>query len=140
MRRPYVRQINHIRDFIRMIYVHSTPGRLRIRIPELRGLREETDRACDRLLAVEGILSVKANHLTGSLLILYDRARMSAEAVWAALLRFGYVRRQPPPAVTGREAESYSAHWTSKATGAVVEAVVQKVAEASLMMLVRALI
>jgi hypothetical protein len=50
--------------------VHTLPGRLRLKMPEMRGKPDFFARVMDVLLAQRGIEAVRVNPLTGSVLIL----------------------------------------------------------------------
>lgn len=70
-------------------YLHSTPGRMRIRVPERRG-DEEFARAVEHALgAVDGITRVTANPVTGSFLIQFDLRRIDDRQILAELGRMG---------------------------------------------------
>ncbi|MGD9222218.1 MAG: hypothetical protein PVH22_03160 [Desulfobacteraceae bacterium] len=52
-------------------YVHYVPGRLRVRIPEIR--RDAAKAAkVNCLLDIYGVDHIKVNHLTGSVLVTFD--------------------------------------------------------------------
>lgn len=75
-------------------YMHSVPGRMRIRSKVLRanpGLRGAIAGACESLA---GVCSVKANALTGSVLVTYDPRATSEQDILAAIRGSGYL----PPA------------------------------------------
>ncbi len=74
-------------------YVHDVPGRLRVRMPETKGNAIIASKLVNRLNALEGITSVKANAVTGSILIRYD-ARIVNAAACLAILNI-QARRQP---------------------------------------------
>lgn len=54
--------------------VHHVPGRIRIRLPFLRRDTKNLDEIKAFLERIEGVQYVRANSLTGSLLLWYDRA------------------------------------------------------------------
>ncbi len=69
--------------------VHASPGRLRLRVPRAaleNGALREAERA---LSGLGGVQQVRANPLASSLVVLYDRAAVDADAVLAALARAG---------------------------------------------------
>lgn len=125
-----------------MSYVHSVPGRLRVRTTRLRGRQGEAEHVRSRLLAVEGVQSVKVNDLTGSILVSYDCAAASLESVWSALFELGCVSQEAAslPAAVRQGADGTVSHLADKATSVFVEMLAQKVAEVSVMALVRALV
>lgn len=59
-------------------YVHHVPGRLRVRIPALRrNPRRGSD--IQSMLDIYGVENIKVNHLTGSGVVYFDTALISAE-------------------------------------------------------------
>jgi hypothetical protein len=80
----------------RALLAHASPGRLRLRLPALRG---ESDRLAALALAaadLPGVLAAEASAVTGSLLLLH---RGEAEALLAAGEAAGlFARRAPEPA------------------------------------------
>jgi P-type Ca2+ transporter type 2C len=72
-------------------YLHSTPGRMRIRVPDRRG-----DEGFSQLMEQElgrnpGVTQVYANPLTGSVLILFDPLRLDDRQILDDLGRMGLV-------------------------------------------------
>jgi len=57
---------------------HALPGRVRLKIPEVKENPELARQAQEKLGRVPGIQRVEANPATGSLLILYDLAMMAS--------------------------------------------------------------
>jgi hypothetical protein len=70
-------------------YVHQIPGRMRVRIPEMRG-----DAACareiERLLDVYGVGDAKASELTGSVVVRYDTDSVTHDRLLTILNHHGY--------------------------------------------------
>jgi hypothetical protein len=60
--------------------VSFCPGRVRLRFKELKN-KAVAERVCARITEQPGITRVKANALTGSLLIEYDTAALTAETL-----------------------------------------------------------
>ena len=50
---------------------HSTTGRIRIKVPSRKGDRAYSTLLRERFSALDGVVSVEANHLTGSILIMH---------------------------------------------------------------------
>jgi hypothetical protein len=72
-------------------YLHSTPGRMRIRVPARRG-DDRFSREIETLLRHQpGIEQVSANTLTGSILILFDPVTTDDRQILAELARVGLV-------------------------------------------------
>ena len=66
-------------------YVHQLPGRLRVRLPITKGNPALAEKLASRIHALEGITSVAANPVTGSLLIRYDVSVTNAAACFDVL-------------------------------------------------------
>jgi hypothetical protein len=62
-------------------YVHHTPGRVRVRIPDIKGNPRKAKRVQELFENVEGIDQVTLNALTGSLVVHYDADRMGSDSV-----------------------------------------------------------
>lgn len=112
-----------------MNYIHSTPGRLRVRSARLRGSPGEGAQLRAHLLAVSGIRAVEVNDLLGSILIRYDSALISVAEVWSALFRSGHVQDLRPP--QAGDADSPLAVLTGTVSRRLVEMLAEKIAEAS---------
>jgi Heavy metal associated domain 2 len=72
-------------------YLHSTPGRMRIRVPDRRGDEGFCREMEQELARNPGILQVRANPLTGSVLILFDPQRVDDRKILADLGQMGLV-------------------------------------------------
>lgn len=70
--------------------VHHTPGRLRVKIPDIQGSPRRTKDVCGLLERLEGIESVSANTKTGSIVILYDESVPVAGKVLTVLKENNY--------------------------------------------------
>ena len=73
-------------------YVHALNGRLRIKIPGLKGnplKAQEIENQCNLMT---GMQQVSANPVTGSLLFIYDPHLLKQEEICAVLKEQGYSR------------------------------------------------
>jgi hypothetical protein len=66
-------------------YMHSVPGRLRVKIPHLRNNASKCKSATTMLLNLEGVREVEANCLTGSLVVRYDERLTDVDCIITAL-------------------------------------------------------
>lgn len=71
-------------------YVHSVPGRLRVRIPEIRHQVHRCGEIRDEILSHRGVDSVTVNPVTGSVKIQYDPALADEEQFFNLLAYNGY--------------------------------------------------
>jgi copper chaperone CopZ len=76
-------------------YVHSIPGRLRVRSNAFRNHPVNAKAARSLLGNLEGVSSVDASLITGSLLIRYDEKIVNATRVLGALLAEGWIESLP---------------------------------------------
>jgi copper chaperone CopZ len=53
-------------------YVHMIEGRLRIKVPEIKGSPDQAREVEAALVELEGVSHVKANALTGNVLVLFE--------------------------------------------------------------------
>ncbi len=65
--------------------VHAIPGRIRVKIPQVKDDTELARAIPEWLVGVPGIERVETSALTGSVLVLYDRDRLSPEALGGML-------------------------------------------------------
>ncbi len=91
--------------------LHTLPGRLRVHVPWLT--RQEQGELELRLRRIGGVRSVQASAVTGNVLVLYDSAQTSQQAILAAIGTVGHtpstgaeqtiapalVSGSPPPAI-----------------------------------------
>jgi hypothetical protein len=72
-------------------YIHHVPGRLRIRVPELKRNPVGAARVAVALAGQAGVLRHEVKARTGSILVIYDRPAVCAEAVVESLRGAGVV-------------------------------------------------
>jgi len=68
-----------------MYYLHSVPGRLRIRIPHLKNSTSRCQEVQALLLGLVGVEDVSAKCLTGSIVIRYDSEIITSDEILRAL-------------------------------------------------------
>jgi copper chaperone CopZ len=74
-------------------YSHVTPGRLRIKVPKVKGSREVSSQVERILRGVDGVNSVTANPLTGNVLVLFDDRHLGHTDVIDILIMRGYLEK-----------------------------------------------
>jgi copper chaperone CopZ len=71
-------------------YIHHVPGRLRIRTPKLKRDDGRARDAEQLLQSIDGVSSVRANTMTGSITLMYERDTVNSETILRALEQHGY--------------------------------------------------
>ena len=120
-------------------YVHHVPGRLRIRVPSVKGNIAEANSLEKRIRAQHGIKSVQTNPLTGSVLIHYDPATASVPT----LSRMMVCSAAPEPArrtVLAVPSVSTSQRITTRIAAAAIGHVMEMAMERAAVALVAALL
>jgi len=73
-------------------YVHALHGRLRIKLPGLKGNPMRAQEIENQFNLMTGMQQVSANPVTGSLLFIYDPHLLKQEEIGAVLREMGYFR------------------------------------------------
>jgi hypothetical protein len=71
-------------------YVHNVPGRLRVKIPILRGRPIRINAVEELLFNLDGIERIKTNSLTGSVVINYDPDLLDPQTMISLLTKHQY--------------------------------------------------
>jgi hypothetical protein len=97
------------------VYLHEVPGRLRIKVPELKRNPRKAHSLPRRLTGFAGVLSASINPTTGSLLVHYDPDILPSEALLSYVCRElelhlggGAFKRDRPDRGRGRVGEQVS--------------------------------
>jgi len=72
-------------------YVHALAGRLRIKIPRIKGAADQAEELEQHLQQFAGIESVSANPTTGNVLVLYNLQRIDQGRIILSLRESGYL-------------------------------------------------
>jgi copper chaperone CopZ len=71
-------------------YFHNVPGRLRVKIPILRGRSSGINAVEDLLSNLDGIEQIKTNPITGSFVIYYDPDLLDPQQILQLLIDHRY--------------------------------------------------
>jgi cation transport ATPase len=115
-------------------YMHHVTGRLRLKLPQMRKDPQRAQEIQSATCRIEGVTSVEANVVTGSLLIRYDAHQVDVATIMNAMAEMGLLSA---PART-RASRHRSA--PSPLTDKVVDMLVEKLIERSALALVGALL
>jgi copper chaperone CopZ len=77
------------------LYVHMLNGRLRVKVPEVKGSRHEAKKLEAAMIATGGIAHAKANPTTGNVLILFDPAKLTHAQILDLIRKVGYLKIPP---------------------------------------------
>jgi len=117
-------------------YVHALEGRLRIKIPEVKGAPLKAREIEGHLVLCSGVEEVKANPITGSVLVHYNPRLIGQEELILALREIGYLEEHAPKTHRG-----VSGNPSQESTiGRVTTAVASTLMEVALSSLVAAII
>lgn len=72
-------------------YIHQTQGRLRFRLSHLQGNALRCQELREAFLQLKGILGVKTNARTGSILLHFDPRYIQLSDLFAVFHHFGYL-------------------------------------------------
>ena len=117
-------------------YIHALDGRLRIKVPQIKGAPQRALEIERGFRAIDGIDHVEANPLTGNILFRYRPDRIGQDEILSALRRLGYL--QPH-----HRTRTITRHHAGKSNGfsaMLTETLVRSTVELALQRLVSALI
>ena len=117
-------------------YMHALEGRIRVKVPEIKGSPAKAGELEKQVQWHSGIHSIKANPTTGNVLIYYDSQKTEQEKIINTLKEFGYFQPLATNAFNAQE----SPEQKNSLMGLVVSTVAQSMMEMALTRLVTAII
>src|SRR5262245_29226089 len=78
-------------------YLHVLDGRVRIKLPQVKGAPRSALAVEQLLGGLEGVTSVTANPITGNVLVLFTAAVIGPQDILATLEQTGYLRDNHTP-------------------------------------------
>jgi hypothetical protein len=106
-------------------YVHALEGRLRIKIPEVKGAPLKACEVERHMIQSPGVDEVSANPITGSVLILYNSRLIGQEELLFALQEIGCLQGCQPQAAGDANAASRPEGALAKVTTAVASTLME---------------
>lgn len=100
-------------------YLHIVDGRIRVKIPTVKGSAVQAAHLEGRLGALPGIESVQANPVTGNVLVHYESSQITQHEILSSFLEWGLLRTAvaAPAADTSM---SFSPKYGQKLAGMMV--------------------
>lgn len=122
-------------------YLHITNGRLRVKVPSVKGSRKEAD-TLERLLKQHpGVLSVQVNPITANTLVLFDEKNTSANTILQYLIANSYLSTSTIPNPTPRRVNGRPAALTGQTMAdSLLEVAVEAAVQAAVRQLIGVLI
>ena len=114
-------------------YIHKLDGRLRIKIPEIKGSPVRASRLEDMLGSMKGVTIVKANPLTGNVLIKFEPGATGHDHILKALRNLGCLK-------VGRSFEHRAANVPRQLENYLVSLFIKSAVEITVKQLILALI
>jgi len=108
-------------------YLHVLDGRIRIKVPEVKGDRLAASKIERALQSAKGVTHVKANPTTGNVLILFESDVITQQQIIRIITGSGYskgIRK-----TSGRPALAVDNHITDFLAARLAEAIVQTAIE-----------
>jgi hypothetical protein len=110
-------------------YSHATPGRLRIKVPQVKGSEETAQRVERTLKKFGGISTVAANPLTGNVLVLFDPDVLTHKDVVQKLVLEGYLKKPRFSRASSKRSPIQQVLDPKQVTKAVADIVLQSAVE-----------
>ncbi len=106
-------------------YVHALEGRLRIKIPEVKGAPLKGREIEGHLNLCHGVDEVSANPITGSILVLYNPRLISQEEIILSLKELGYLEEPSPQAPRTGGGGTFPENALSRVTSAIASTLLE---------------
>jgi len=101
-------------------YVHMLEGRLRIKVSEMKGSPANTVEIESAISRLKGVSHVKANEVTGNLLVLFDPDLTNHYYIIGTLKDLGYLNEETAPV------RRPSTRWSDAVVGPLAQAVIER--------------
>jgi hypothetical protein len=115
-------------------YIHALDGRLRIKVTEVKGSPGKALEIEGGLRTIDGVNLVKANPITGNILILYCADKIGQHEILSALHRLGCLREhgraQTITSNDGGKLDGFSAMLTETLVRSTMELALQRLVSA----------
>jgi hypothetical protein len=101
-------------------YVHMLEGRLRIKVSEVKGSPDKADEIEATVSQLEGVSHVKANTITGNVLVLFDSDRTNHYHIIGTLKDLGCLN------ATMARPRRPSSRWSEAVVGPLAQVVIER--------------
>lgn len=101
-------------------YVHMIEGRLRIKVPEIKGSPDHARLLEARLIDLDGVLHVQANVLTGNVLVLFDSDVTNHYHIIGTMKDLGCFNEEEI------RAQRPASRWSEAVVGPVAQVVIER--------------
>lgn len=101
-------------------YIHMLEGRLRIKVSEIKGSADKAVEVEATIRDLRGVTHVKANSVTGNVLVLFDSEETNHYHIIGTLKDLGCLSK-PSHAVPSR-----STKWTEAIVGPIAQVVIER--------------
>jgi hypothetical protein len=116
------------------VYIHHVSGRLRLKLEQIRRQPRRAQEIQIAVGRIKGITSVESNTITGSLLVRYDADEVKVETILHAMREMGLLSTAAGVTVSQQRA------FASLATDKVLDVLVEKLIERSVVAIIGALL
>lgn len=110
-------------------YSHVTPGRLRIKVPQVKGSPETAQKVERTLKKIGAVSTVAANPLTGNVLVLFDPDVLTHTDVVQRLVLQGYLEKPRASRASSTRSPLQQVLDPKQITKAVTDIVLQSAVE-----------
>jgi copper chaperone CopZ len=108
------------------VYLHVLDGRLRIKVPEVKGAPLKASKVMGALSKIRGVTYVQANPTTGSVLVLFESEVISPEQIVQALRQTGCLLNTGIVSTQGGKPEGVGQRLAETLLHSVFEAAIQR--------------
>lgn len=103
-------------------YIHMLEGRLRIKVSEIKGSADKAIELEATIRELEGVTHVKANSVTGNVLVLFDSDETNHYHIIGTLKDLGCLRTNSHPT----PAHTATSKWAEAVVGPIAQTLIER--------------